>query len=107
VIEVIGIHVLLAVATSLMIGPLMTDAPSGLPAQLYSHGSAIISTIQQLMAALGTALFVTIATLATAGVAVQPDAAGPRTAFIVAGGIGVFAVICALFVPRKGISHVA
>jgi len=87
-VAVVAIHVLLMAALGLMMTPLMTESLGTLPDHLYSHGSAILSTLQQVAGALGTTVFVTVATLGTAGV---PDAAGLRTAFIVAGCIGLAA----------------
>lgn len=43
-----------------MFTPLMTDALSALPGRLYSHGSAILMTLQQVAGAAGTALFITV-----------------------------------------------
>ncbi|WP_084723200.1 MDR family MFS transporter [Streptomonospora alba] len=97
---VIAIHVVLMTGLGLMMTPLMTESLGSLPDHLYSHGSAILTTLQQVAGAFGTAVFVTVAALgsATAG---PPDAAGLRTAFMVAGCIGVLAVITSLFVRRK------
>jgi DHA2 family lincomycin resistance protein-like MFS transporter len=91
-IAVIGIHVLLMAGLGLMMTPLMTESLGVLPEHLYSHGSAILSTLQQVAGAMGTALFVSVATLGTAdATAGSPDAAGLRTAFVVAGCIGLVA----------------
>lgn len=91
-IAVIGIHVLMMAGLGLMMTPLFTEALGVLPDHLYSHGSAILSTLQQVAGALGTAVFVSIATLgshdATAG---SPDGSGLRAAFIVAALVGLVA----------------
>jgi MFS transporter, DHA2 family, lincomycin resistance protein len=58
-------HVLLNAGLSFMFGPLMTSALGALPRRLYSHGSAILSTLQQVAGAAGTALFITVMTTAT------------------------------------------
>jgi DHA2 family lincomycin resistance protein-like MFS transporter len=57
--------VLLNAGLSFMFGPLMTSALGALPRRLYSHGSAILSTLQQVAGAAGTALFITVMTTAT------------------------------------------
>lgn len=62
---VIAWHVLLNAGLSCMFGPLMTTALGALPRRLYSHGSAILSTLQQVAGAAGTALFITVMTTAT------------------------------------------
>jgi DHA2 family lincomycin resistance protein-like MFS transporter len=97
--EVIAIHVLMMAGLGLMITPLMTDSLGALPEHLYSHGSAILSSLQQVAGAIGTALLVSVATLGTA--AGQPDAAGIRSAFIVAGCLGLLAFLGSWFVRRR------
>lgn len=62
---VIAWHVLLNAGLSFMFGPLMTSALGALPRRLYSHGSAILSTLQQVAGAAGTAVFITVMTTAT------------------------------------------
>lgn len=57
---IIAVHVLLCVGFGLAFTPLLTSALGSLPQNLYSHGSAIVSTVQQLAGAAGTALFVTV-----------------------------------------------
>lgn len=96
--SVITIHVVLMCGLGLMMTPLMTASLSALPDHLYSHGSAILATLQQVAGAFGTAVFVTVSALASTGASGAPDAAGLRTAFIVAGGIGVLAFITSLFI---------
>ena len=74
-----------------------------LPPYLYSHGSAILATLQQVAGAAGTALLVAImaartATLVEAG---QPELAalngGLSLAFLVAAVISIGAIVLALF----------
>ena len=45
---------------ALLFTPVFTSALSPLPPQLYSHGSAILSTLQQVTGAAGVALLVTL-----------------------------------------------
>jgi MFS transporter, DHA2 family, lincomycin resistance protein len=91
-IAVIGIHVLLMAGLGLMMTPLFTESLGSLPEHLYSHGSAILSTLQQVAGALGTAVFVSVATLGSHDTAAgSPDASGLHAAFIVAGCIGLVA----------------
>ncbi|MBK1787701.1 DHA2 family efflux MFS transporter permease subunit [Prauserella cavernicola] len=97
---VIAIHVLLMSGLGLMMTPLMTEALGSLPDHLYSHGSAILATLQQVAGALGTAVFITVAALGSAAGAASPDADGLHTSFIVAGCIGLLALVAALFVRR-------
>ncbi|MDX3189610.1 DHA2 family efflux MFS transporter permease subunit [Streptomyces sp. MN03-5084-2B] len=91
-IAVIGIHVLLMAGLGLMMTPLFTASLGSLPEHLYSHGSAILSTLQQVAGALGTAVLVSVATLGSHDpTAAGPDGSGLRAAFIVAGIIGLLA----------------
>ena len=57
-------NILMAVGIGMMMGPLMTSALSSLPGRLYQHGSAIFSTLQQVAAAGGTALYITVMSVA-------------------------------------------
>lgn len=104
---VVAIHIVLMAGLGLMMTPLMTEALGGLPDQLYSHGSAILSTLQQVAGAFGTAVFVTAAALGSTDAVGGPDAAGLRTAFVVAGCIGVLGVITSLFIRPKVASGAA
>ncbi len=91
-IAVIGIHVLMMAGLGLMMTPLFTESLGALPEHLYSHGSAILSTLQQVAGALGTAMFISVATLGSHDTtAASPDASGLRAAFIVAGIVGLVA----------------
>jgi DHA2 family lincomycin resistance protein-like MFS transporter len=98
---VIAYHLVLMGGLSLMMTPLMTEALGSLPDSLYSHGSAILSTLQQVAGAMGTALFVTVAATGSAPGGPSPDAAGLHAAFAVAGGVGVVAVLLSLLVRGR------
>ncbi|RSM48657.1 MFS transporter [Amycolatopsis balhimycina DSM 5908] len=101
-IAVIGIHVLLMAGLGLMMTPLFTESLGSLPDHLYPHGSAILSTLQQVAGALGTAVFVSVATLGshdtTAG---SPDGSGLRAAFVVAGVFGTLAFAGTWLIRRR------
>lgn len=96
--EVVAIHVLLMIGLGMMITPLLTDSLGALPETLYPHGSAILSTLQQVAGAFGTAVFISVATAATVNPEGLPGPAGLRLAFVVAGSIGVLTVGAALLV---------
>src|SRR5699024_9070707 len=70
-----------------------------LPRSLYGHGSAILNTLQQLAAALGTAVFIALLTLGAAvatasGASAQvAQASGASWAFAVGGVITTAAVV--------------
>ncbi|MGC5012338.1 DHA2 family efflux MFS transporter permease subunit [Streptosporangium sp. DT93] len=95
---VVGIHMLLMAGLGLMITPLMTDSLGALPSRLYSHGSAILSTLQQVAGAFGTAVFVTIAAHGSLDPSGLPDAGGLRLAFAAAGCVGVLSLVGSLFI---------
>jgi DHA2 family lincomycin resistance protein-like MFS transporter len=99
-------HVSLSLALALMFTPLFTSGLGALPSDLYSHGSAIVGTVQQVAGAAGTALFVTImaaqaATLAGGGATVvTATAGGIRLAFLAGAIISLFAIPIAAFIRR-------
>ncbi|MFG1922948.1 MDR family MFS transporter [Cryptosporangium sp. NPDC048952] len=101
---VVLFHVMLTSALALMLTPLMTSALAGLPPSRYGHGSAVISTLQQVAGAAGTALFVTVLSRTTAsGLAdgadtVTATADGVQAAFVWGGVISLAAVAASLLV---------
>ena len=97
---IIAIHVVLTVGLSLMFTPLMTDALGSLPGDLYSHGSAIVTTLQQVAGAAGTALFVAVMTLGSADPSGAIDATGTHMAFLVAAVISIVVVGLSFLVGR-------
>ena len=103
---VIATHVLLMSSLGMMMTPLMTDALGSLSDDLYSHGSALLATLQQVAGALGGAVFVSVAALASLHPAGTPDAAGLRVAFFVAAGIGALGIVVSLLFKRPGVRPV-
>jgi len=98
--ELVVLQTIMMVGLSMMFTPLMTDALGVLPDRLYSHGSAILTTLQQVGGAAGTALFVTVMAKASHSGA-APDLPGVHAAFTVAAMISVVAVIGALFTGAR------
>ncbi len=103
---VLAAHVVLSLALALMFTPLFTSGLGALPPALYSHGSAIVGTVQQVAGAAGTALFVTIMaaqalTLEAGGAGtVAATAGGIRLAFLAGAIISLFAIPLAAFIRR-------
>lgn len=98
----LAMHLTLTLGMALLSTPLMTTAMNPLPRRLYSHGSATMSTLQQVAGAMGVALLVTVMSsrAASLGASVGPElaqAAGLRTAFGVASLFALTAVILTLF----------
>lgn len=91
--------------------PLLTNGLGSLGKKLYSHGSATISTVQQLAGAIGTALFVTVLSTGTAaGLAeglpvISATAGGVQAAFFCGAWISLAAVIASLFVRKLDASE--
>lgn len=101
---VVAVHVVMSVGLALMFTPLLTSALGSLPHHLYSHGSATVSTLQQVAGAAGTALFVTVMTrrsvseLESGASMVEATASGVHAALFYGGVISALAVMVALFV---------
>jgi DHA2 family lincomycin resistance protein-like MFS transporter len=56
----VGVHMLLMLGLACLFTPAFTAALNPLPPHLYSHGSAILATLQQVAGAAGTAVLVAI-----------------------------------------------
>ncbi|WP_085483802.1 DHA2 family efflux MFS transporter permease subunit [Agreia pratensis] len=59
---VLAAHVTMSLGLALLFTPLFTAGLASLTPKLYSHGSAVVGTVQQLAGAAGTALFVSVMT---------------------------------------------
>ncbi|MDM4764211.1 DHA2 family efflux MFS transporter permease subunit [Galbitalea sp. SE-J8] len=102
---VVGLHVLLFVGLALMFTPLFTAGLGSIPPHLYSHGSAILGTIQQVAGAAGVAVFVTVlagfAGDTSHGVAdVATYAQGINAAFLVGAVLSIATIVLAFFLKR-------
>ena len=103
---VVGMHVLFSLGMCLMMTPLMTTALSSLPEKLYSHGSAIMNTFQQLAGAMGTAFLVVFLTRGTvagteAGMSTAAATAqGTHWAFLFAGIAGTAIAVLSPLLKR-------
>ncbi|GAA1207092.1 DHA2 family efflux MFS transporter permease subunit [Pseudonocardia alaniniphila] len=103
---VVGFHLLLSVGLAFVTTPLFTAGLGAVPPRLYSYGSAIFGTTQQLAGAAGVALLVSVLGLRSADLAagrapvVEQTAGGVHAAFVVAACLSLIMVACAFFVPR-------
>ncbi|MBB5632419.1 DHA2 family lincomycin resistance protein-like MFS transporter [Cryobacterium mesophilum] len=103
---VLAAHITLSLALALMFTPLFTSGLGALTPDLYSHGSAIVGTVQQVAGAAGTALFVTIMTARAASLAgdgatdVTATAGGIQLAFLAGAIISMFVIPIAAFIRR-------
>lgn len=100
------LHLTFSLGLSLLFTPILASGLNPLPSRLYSHGSAIMSTLQQVAGAIGTALLITIMTLrseASLERVATPELAqiaGLHAAFAVATGIAAVALVLAFFLRR-------
>ncbi len=99
-------YTLLCLGLALLFTPVFTSGPGSLKPHLYSHGSAIIGTLQQVAGAAGTALFVALmvtqaASLESSGLGEQAAlAGGMHLAFMFAGFLSLGAIVLASFVRK-------
>ncbi|MGH3387081.1 MAG: MDR family MFS transporter [Nocardioidaceae bacterium] len=104
--QVLALHLVLMVCLAAMFTPVFTLGLGALPPHLYSHGSSILGTLQQVAAAFGTALAVTVMTLRAEQVV---DTAGPvgaqlsgmQAAFAVSAVLSLIVVAVALVLPGR------
>lgn len=103
---VLASHITLSAGLAFLFTPLFTSSLGSLPPQLYSHGSALIGTIQQVAGAAGIALFVSVMSVrSAAGVAAGLDEAhalsqGLQAGFM-CGAIASLGMIAASFFVRR------
>ncbi|MFE2754598.1 DHA2 family efflux MFS transporter permease subunit [Actinosynnema sp. NPDC059335] len=116
---VLVFHLALSLGLAFSFTPLFSSGLGALPARLYSHGSAIFSTTQQLAAAAGVALLVSVMSARAAGLAasgesgVGAEMGGMHAAILLAAVLSLVAVAGAFLVQRgkaeagpEGAAHV-
>ena len=105
--QILVAHVLLMVSLAALFTPVFTMGLGSLPPHLYSHGSSLLGTTQQVGGAMGTALVVTIMTSRAAALVhggVVPVAAslmGMRWAFAVTAILCVVVLGLAILLPAR------
>jgi MFS transporter, DHA2 family, lincomycin resistance protein len=97
-------YLVLTAGFALLFTPLFTTGLGALPGNLYSHGSAMVGTIQQIAGAAGVALFITVM---TAVASVAKDAgdtgvsmAGIHVAFIAGAAISLITIPLTFFLRK-------
>lgn len=99
-------HMSLSFGLALLFTPLFTAGLAALNPELYSHGSAIVGTIQQVAGAAGTALFISVMTIGSiplikGGASVEAaTAVGIHNAFVYGGVISLLAIPVAFFIRK-------
>ena len=102
----VGAHVILSVGLACLFTPTFTTGLNPLPPSLYSHGSAVMATLQQVAGAAATAFLVTIMAARTASLMssgrpqVTALTAGLHTSFAVVMALAIVAVVLALFLTN-------
>jgi len=105
--QVLGLHVLLMLSLAAVFTPVFTLGLGDLPTHLYSHGSSMLGTLQQVAAAFGTAAAVTVMSVRTDqlmndGVGERvAQLAGMKLAFAVAAIAALVVVAIAFQLPRR------
>ncbi len=103
---IVTLQVAMSIGLAMIFTPAFTSGLNPLPPNLYSHGSATLSTLQQVAGAAGTALLVGIMQAGTT-VIQNPDGStttdaipGVHTAFLTATALGVVAFVLTLFMRK-------
>ncbi|MEU7768608.1 MDR family MFS transporter [Nocardia sp. NPDC049190] len=105
--QLLGLHILLMVSLAAAFTPVFTLGLGALARQLYSHGSSMLGTLQQVAAAFGTALVVTVmsarsSTLVAEGAdIITAHLDGMRLAFGVSAGLAVIVIVMAVLLPSR------
>ncbi|GAA3220489.1 MDR family MFS transporter [Actinocorallia longicatena] len=105
--QILGLHMLLMLSLAALFTPVFTLGLGAVPPQLYSHGSSILSTLQQVSAAFGTALVITLMSQRTAtriadgATATVAALDGMHLAFVVSAVLSVAVLITALLLPSR------
>ncbi|NKY33341.1 multidrug efflux MFS transporter [Nocardia speluncae] len=105
--QLLGLHILLMIGLAAVFTPVFTLALGALPEDLYSHGSSMLGTLQQVAAALGTALVVTVmatrAGMLEDGGADQVPAqlGGMQWAFAVSAALSLVVIVMAILLPNR------
>lgn len=103
---VVAMHVTMSFGLALQFTPLFTAGLASLPQSLYSHGSAIVGTVQQVAGAAGIALFVTVMTARSASLItegtpeVTATSTGITTAFLFGAVISLLAIPAGFFIRK-------
>ncbi|MGK8489681.1 MDR family MFS transporter [Nocardia asiatica] len=105
--QLLALHILLMVSLAAAFTPVFTLGLGALPHQLYSHGSSMLGTLQQVAAAFGTALVVTVmsaraTTLSAEGAdIVSATLDGMRLAFLVSAVLALIVIVMAVLLPSR------
>ncbi|MEU3308188.1 MDR family MFS transporter [Nocardiopsis sp. NPDC055551] len=105
--SIVTAHVFLSIGLGFMFTPLLTGALGSLPKRLYSYGSAVVGTVQQVAGAAGTAAFIAVMTAVAASHVeggmgtVAAEAGGIHVAFMLGAAITTLAFFATFLVRRS------
>jgi DHA2 family lincomycin resistance protein-like MFS transporter len=104
---ILGVHILMMIGLAALFTPVFTLGLGDVPMNLYSHGSSMLGTIQQVAGAFGTALVITLMTShekSQIGDGVPKLAAridGMQLAFLVSAVIAVAVIVLVTMLPNR------
>jgi MFS transporter, DHA2 family, lincomycin resistance protein len=104
---VLGAHVLLMIGLAMIFTPVFTLSLGALPPHLYSHGSSVLGALQQVAAAMGTAICITVLSSRSAHLrdigldANHALAGGMRAAFLVGAVLAVVVLALTFLMPGR------
>jgi len=105
--QILVVHVVLMACLAAIFTPVFTLGLGDLPPQLYSHGSSLLGTLQQVAGAVGTAVLVVVMQnrkehlLASGSGEAEAFVGGLQWAFVVGAVIGIAVVVLALMLPSR------
>lgn len=105
--QLLALHILMMLSLAAAFTPVFTLGLGALPQHLYSHGSSMLGTLQQVAAAFGTALVVTVMSAHTTSAieeGTEPITAqldGMRLAFMVSAVLSVLVIVMAVLLPNR------
>ena len=104
---ILGVHILMMIGLAALFTPVFTLGLGDVPMNLYSHGSSMLGTIQQVAGAFGTALVITLMTSheksqiadGVPKLAAQID--GMQLAFLVSAVIALVVIVLVTMLPNR------
>ena len=108
VVTILMAYLVLSASQALMWAPMTTTALASLRADLYPHGTAAFTTIQQLAGAAGGAVLISAYTIGAkdaGALGMAESVSAAQATFTTAGVFAIVAVLGVLFVPKAPSAH--
>lgn len=99
-------HILISIGLAALFTPLFTTSLSSVRPDLYSHGSAMVGSVQQVSGAAGVALFIAVMSARTGSLTAEGSepvlalSGGITLAFTVGASLSLLAIVAAFFIRR-------